>query len=117
MKQRKIWSWAFTLALAAGLVSFSQSLRAQTQNHYPSQAQQSPSAQKSARGKTHTYTGKIVKTKTGKYALLTDPQKGKGFFLDNQQEAQKFNQKNVKVVATLDPHTMMLHVIDIKPAS
>lgn len=124
MKQRNILSWVFTLALAAGLVSFSQAFGAQTRNQYPNQRQQQPSAQQQtpttrqpAQKQAHTYTGKIVKTKTGKYALLTDPQHGKGFFLDNQKEAQKFDQKNVKVLATLDPNTMMLHVIDIKPAS
>jgi len=122
MKQRNTLSWVFTLALALGLVSFSQAFGAQ--NQYPNQRQQQPSAQQQApttrqpaQKQAHTYTGKIVKTKTGKYALLTDPQHGKGFFLDNQAEAKKYDQKNVKVVATLDPNTMMLHVIEIKPAS
>jgi hypothetical protein len=122
MKQRKILSWAFTLALAAGLISFSQAFGAQSQSQsnqqqQPSAQQQQPTTQQHAQEQAQTYTGKIVKTKTGKYALLTDPQHGKGFFLDNQQEAQKFDQKDVKIVATLDPNTMVLHVIDIKPAS
>ncbi len=116
MKQRKILSWVFTLALAAGLVSFSQTLQAQSQRQNPNQQQQT-TTQQPGQEQAHTYTGKIVKTKTGKYALLTDPQKGKGFFLDNQQEAQKFDQKDVKVVATLDPQTMVLHVINIELAS
>ena len=125
MKKRNIGSWIFTLVLAAGLVSFSQALGAQRQNQSPDQQRQQapgaqeqpPTAQQPAEEQAHTYTGKIVKTKTGKYALLTDPQKGKGFFLDNQAEAQKFDQKDVKVTATLDPNTMVLHVIDIKLAS
>lgn len=125
MKKRNIASWVFTLVLAAGLVSFSQAFGAQSQNHYPNQQpqqqpgaqQQEPTTQQPNQKQPHTYTGKIVKTKTGKYALLTDPQKGKGFFLDNQAEAKKYEQKDVQVVATLDPHTMVLHVINIKPAS
>jgi hypothetical protein len=122
MKQRNILSWAFTLALAAGLISFSQAFGAQSQSQsnqqqQPSAQQQQPSTQQPGQKQAHTYSGKIVKTKAGKYALLTDPQNGKGFFLDNQEEAQKFDQKDVKVVATLDPHTMMLHVINIKLAS
>jgi hypothetical protein len=130
MKNRKIGSWIFTLVLAAGLVSFSQAFGAQSQRQNPNQQQQpnaqqqqpgaqeqQPNAQQPAQSQPQTYTGKIVKTKTGKYALLTDPQHGKGFFLDNQNEAQKFDQKDVKITATLDPNTMVLHVIDIKLAS
>ena len=128
MKKRNIGSWIFTLVLAAGLVSFSQAFGAQNRNPSPNQQRQQqapgaqeqpPTAQQPAQEQeqAHTYTGKIVKTKAGKYALLTDPQKGKGFFLDNQAEAQKFDQKDVKVTATLDPNTMVLHVIDIKLAS
>lgn len=124
MKKRNIGAWIITLVLAAGLVSFSQALGAQSQRQNPNQQQQQPNAQEQqpttqqpAESQPQTYTGKIVKTKTGKYALLTDPQHGKGFFLDNQSEAQKFDQKDVKITATLDPNTMVLHVIDIKLAS
>lgn len=124
MKRLNIGSWVMTLALAAGLLTFSQAFGAQNQNRNPNQQQQQPnaeqqqpSAQQPAQQQTHTYTGKIVKTKTGKYALLTDAQHGKGFFLDNQKEAQKFDEKNVQIVATLDPNTMVLHVISIKSAS
>lgn len=128
MKQWNIGSWVMTLGLAAGLFAFSPAFGAQNQNPYPNQQQQQqqqspstqqqqPNAQQPAQQQAHTYTGKIVKTKTGKYALLTDAQHGKGFFLDNQQEAQKFDQKDVKIVATLDPNTMVLHIISIKAAS
>lgn len=67
--------------------------------------------------KPHTYYGKIVKTKKGQYALLTDPKDGKGYFLSNQNEARKYNQQEVYVTAKLDPQTSTLHVITIKPAS
>lgn len=124
MRKGNVRSWVITVALAAGLVPFSQAFGAQTRNQYPNQRQQQPTAQQQApatqqptQKQAHTYTGKIVKTKTGKYALLTDPQKGKGFFLDDQTDAKKFNQKNVEVVATLDQQTNTLHVIQIKLAS
>lgn len=68
-------------------------------------------------GKTRTFVGKIVKTKQGKYALLTNPKAGKGYFLDNQKEAKKFNQQEVYVTAQLNPQTSTLHIITIKPAS
>lgn len=129
MKKRSIRSWVINMALAVGLVAFSQAFGAQNQNpnqqrSYPTSAQQQqqqpPGAEQQPSNDTkqaHTYVGKIVKAKNGQYALLTDPQGGKGFFLDNQEAAQKFEQKNVKIVATLDPHTMVLHVINIQPAS
>ncbi len=127
MKLRSIRSWVLTLALAAGLIPCSMALGAQNQNERqqppgaqqqpPSAQQQPPEAQQPSENQPKTYTGKIVKTKTGKYALLTDPQAGKGFFLDNQQEAQKYEEKNVKIVATLDTHTMVLHIINIQLAS
>jgi len=86
-------------------------------NKAPGAQQQPPTAQQPAQKQARTYTGKIVKTKTGKYALLTDAQKGQGYFLDDQADARKFDQKNVEVVATLDPQTSTLHVIQIKLAS
>jgi hypothetical protein len=125
MKGRNIQSWVITLTLAAGLVPFSQAFGAQTQS--PGAQQPPPSAQQQSPGteqqppstpkQPRTYTGKIVKTKTGKYALLTDPAKGRGYFLDDQKDASKYEQKDVKVVATLDPQTSTLHVIEIKLAS
>lgn len=122
MKARNIRSWVIVLTLAAGLIPFSQAFSAQ--NQYPNQQQppaaqqQPPSAQQpQTKKKAHTYTGKIIKAKNGQYALLTDPQLGKGYYLDNQTEAEKYNGKDVQVVATLDPQTSTLHVIQIKLAS
>lgn len=124
MKTRNIRSWVITLALAAGLVPFSGAFGAQNQN--PNEQQQPPSAQQQGPGaqqqpnsqqQPRTYFGKVIKTTTGKYALLTDPKGGKGYFLDDQKDAQKYDQKNVEIVATLDPQTSTLHVIQIKLAS
>ena len=131
MKKGNVRSWVITAALAAGLIPCSQAFGAQNQNQNPNQQQyppspqqqapgeeqQPPTAQQPAQKQARTYTGKIVKTKTGKYALLTDAQKGQGYFLDDQADARKFDQKNVEVVATLDPQTSTLHVIQIKLAS
>lgn len=130
MKGRNIRSWVITLALAVGLVPFAPAFGAQ--NQYPNRQQQPPGAQQQPPGaqqqppmtqqpqtqkQTRTYIGKIVKTKAGQYALLTDPQHGKGYFLDDQKDAKKYDGKNVQVVATLDPQTSTLHVIQIKLAS
>lgn len=131
MKKGNVRSWVITVALAAGLIPFSQAFGAQNQNPNPNQQQyppsaqqqvpgeqqQPPAAQQPAQKQARTYTGKIVKPKTGKYALLTDPQKGQGYFLDDQADAKKFDQKNVQIVTTLDPQTSTPHVIQIKLAS
>ncbi len=116
MKGRRIRSWLFTLVLAAGMIAISQPLSAQNQDQN-SQQQPPASGQQQQNQQAKTYVGKIIKTKNGQYALLTDPQAGKGYFLDNQKEAEKYDQKNVQVVATLDPQTSTLHVIQIKLAS
>ncbi len=123
MKGRNIRSWVITLTLVAGLVPFSRAFSAQ--NQYPNQQQQPPSAQQQppsaqqpqSQKQARTFVGKIIKAKNGQYALLTDPQQGKGYFLDDQKDAKKYNGKDVQVVATLDPQTSTLHVIQIKLAS
>lgn len=134
MRGTKIWSWVITLVLGVGLVPATLAFGAQTQNpgaqrppqgaHQPPAAQQPPGAQQAPSmrqqpgpGKARTFVGKIVKTKQGQYALLTNPKAGKGYFLDNQKEAKKYNQKEVYVTARLDPQTSTLHVLSIKPAS
>lgn len=134
MKGTNIWSWVITLVLAAGLVPATLAFGAQTQNpgmqqpphgtQQPPTAQQPPGAQQAPSmrqqpgpGKARTFVGKIVKTKQGQYALLTDPKEGKGYFLDNQKEAKKYNQQEVYVTAQLDRQTSTLHVLSIKPAS
>jgi hypothetical protein len=115
MRKGNVRSWVITVALAAGLVPFSQAFGAQNQKQNPNQQQ--PTTQQQAQKQARTYTGKIVKTKTGQYALQTDAKGGLGYFLDDQTDAKKFEQKNVEVVATLDPQTNTLHVIQIKLAS
>jgi|GEM_PF-1191145 hypothetical protein len=124
MKGRNIRSWIVTLALTAGMVTITQAMSAQNQNtrsqqQPPASEQQPPSSgqQQQQNQQPRTYVGKIIKTKSGQYALLTDPQAGKGYYLDDQKDAQKYEQKNVQVVATLDPQTSTLHVIQIKLAS
>lgn len=116
MKGRNIRSWVIALTLAAGLIPFAPAFGAQNQN--PSTQQQPPSAQQAPTQKqARTYSGKIIKTKSGQYALLTDAKRGKGYYLDDQKDAKRYDQKNVQVVATLDPQTSTLHVLEIKPAS
>lgn len=130
MKASNFRSWVITLTLAAGLVPLAPAFGAQNHAQNPGgqqqpNAQQPPTAQQKppgtqeqqGQGKTKTYIGKIVKTKSGQYALLTDPKNGRGYFLDDQADAKKYDQKNVYVTAQLDVQTSTLHVLSIKPAS
>ena len=102
-----------TLAFAVAFVQFTPALRAQSQNQAPSAQQQN---QQPAQQQNQTFMGQIIQTKSGQYALLVDKNAGKGFFLDNQQEAKKHNGENVKVTGTLNPQTGIIRVADIAPA-
>jgi len=110
MKQRTLWLGLFALAVMVGLLTFTPTVRAQSQAQQPS-TQQQPSQQQS-----RTFVGEVVKAQNGRYALLMDKQKGTGFFLDNQEKAKPFGGKDVKVVGTLDVATNTIHVSDIVPA-
>ena len=99
------------LALAAvGFVPLAPAFSAQAQNQMPSAQSQQRQEQ------SRTYLGEIVKTQSGKYGLLTDKKSGKGYFLDDQDDAKKFDQQTVLVTGTVDPQTNTLHVNNIKPA-
>jgi hypothetical protein len=68
------------------------------------------------------FEGKITKaandtgTKTNDVKLvLLESSTGQSYALDNQKAAKQYAGKNVKVIATIDPKTNTLHVIDIRP--
>ncbi len=115
MKIKALWAGLPALVLAAALCQFTPALRAQSQDQDPGgrqrQGQQQPDQQKSG-----TFVGQIVKAKNGQYALLTDKQAGKGYYLDDQNKAKQFDGQNVKVIGTLDVATFTIHVSDIQPA-
>jgi hypothetical protein len=94
---------SMALGLALGITEVSPVLLAQS----PSQDQQKP----------QTFAGKVVKTKDGQYALITDEQSQKGVLLDDQEKAKAFEGKNVKVTGVLDVDKNIVHVSDIKPAA
>lgn len=115
MKKKTLWAGLPALVLAVAFCQFTPNTRAQSQNQNPDdhqkQGQQQPDQQKSA-----TFVGQIVKAKNGQYALLTDKQAGKGYYLDDQDKAKQFDGQNVKVIGTLDLATFTIHVSDIQPA-
>lgn len=111
MKRRAVWSGLWALVFAVGLCMFTATTWAQSQSQEPNQQQAQPQQQKSG-----TFVGQIVKAKNGQYALLVDKQQGRGFYLDDQDKAKKFDGQNVKVVGVLDASTSTIHVTDILPA-
>jgi hypothetical protein len=110
MKQRTLWLGLLVVAVMVGLLTFTPAVRAQSQRQQPS-TQQEPSQQQS-----RTFVGQIVKAQNGRYALLTDRQKGTGFYLDDQEKAKQFEGKVVKVEGILDAATNTIHVSNILPA-
>jgi hypothetical protein len=111
MKQRKFRAWAMALAMAVCLTPLAPAVAAQNQNSGAGQPAAPPkqNAQK-------TYYGKIAKLQNGKYALVVDAKASRGYFLDDQKAAAKFEEKKVLVTGTVDPKTSVLHVAAIKPA-
>lgn len=107
MKLKNLWAAPLTLGIVLAVGQFTPTLQAQSQS-------QAPSAQQGQQ-KSQTFVGKVVKLKNGRFALLTDPQAGKGAYLDDQQKAAQFDGKNVKVTGTLDPSTALIHVSKIEP--
>jgi hypothetical protein len=103
------------LVLAVAFCQFTPGLHAQNQtgdaNSLQQQGQQQPDKQTG-----QTFVGQVVKAKNGQYALLTDKQAGKGFYLDDQERAKQYDGKNVKVTGTLDVASSTIHVADIQPA-
>ena len=80
---------------------------------------QRPGQQQQAQQANQTFTGKVIKLTTGKYALLTGQTpdgKPSGHFLDDQGNAQKYEGKQVTVTGTFDEASNTIHVTNIQAA-
>ncbi len=110
MKRNILWLGLLALVLMLGISPSIPTLRAQAQAQQPAQQPAEPSQ------KANSFVGMVVKTQAGRYALLTDKQKGTGFYLDNEDKAKQFEGKTVRVLGTLDVATSTIHVSDIQPA-
>ena len=107
MKRSYFRAAPLVLGLALGSVQLAPMLQAQSQAQPDSQQDQQ---------KKQTFVGKIIKTKNGQFALLTDEQAGKGVYLDDQEKAKAFEGKNVKVTGVLEVAKNLVHVSVIEPA-
>lgn len=110
MQQRKIRTCVMALAIAACVTPIASAISAQNQK---SSAQQPAAQQKQNVQKT--YYGKIVKLQGGKYGLLISAKEQRGYFLDDQKTAKKYEEKNALVTGTVNSKTGVLHVVKIKP--
>ena len=108
LKLKNLWAAPLGLGILLASGQLTPTLQAQSQSQTPSTQQDQQ--------KSQTFVGKIVKTKDGRFALLTDEQTGKGAYLDDQQKAAQFEGKNVKVTGTLEVARALIHVSNIEPA-
>jgi Protein of unknown function (DUF5818) len=95
-----------------GLMGLGLNLSAQQTPSTPQQQQQTDAtnSQQSARA----FEGKI--SKAGDKLVLQETSTQTAYQLDDQDKAKQFKGKAVKVMATLDPSTNTLHVVDITPS-
>jgi hypothetical protein len=102
------------LILAAALCAFTPGLVVQSSG----QAQQ-PGQQEQAPRESNTFTGTIQKLTNGQFALVTgQTPEGKmaGHFLDDQENAKKYEGKQVKVTGSFDRASNTIHVTNIQAA-
>jgi hypothetical protein len=104
---------ALALVLAAALCAFTPGLAAQSHDSAPTPGQQQQDQQ------SKTFSGKVVKLENGQYALVTgQTAEGKlaGHFLDDQDNAKKYEGKQVTVTGTFDVASNTIHVTNIQAA-
>jgi len=80
---------------------------------------QQPGQKQQDQQENKTFTGKIEKLQSGQYALITgQTPEGKlaGHFLDDQENAKKYEGKQVKVTGTFDQASNTIHVTNIEAA-
>ena len=102
---------ALALILAAALCAFTPGLAAQSSAQQQGQQQQQPQEE------NKTFTGTIQKLPNGQFALITgQTPDGKlaGHFLDDQENAKKYEGKQVKVTGTFDEGKNTIHVTNIQ---
>lgn len=130
---------ALTLILGAALCAFTPGLQAQQggqeappppqqqapppdqqqQAPPPDQQQTAPGQQGQDQQQSKTFEGKILKLQNGQFALVTGQTPSgqmAGHFLDDQDNAKKYEGKQVKVTGTLEVASNTIHVTKIEAA-
>ena len=87
-----------------------------TQGQDDSTPQQEQTDATHAHESVRSFEGKIIRS--GNNLVLLDRAAQSSYRLDDQDKANHYKGKNVKVMATMDPNTKnLLHVVDITPSS
>jgi hypothetical protein len=94
-----------------GLLSAQQTPSTQTDT--TAQQQQQVDTRSEMRS-VQTFEGSIAKS--GDKLVLQDSATQASYQLDDQVKAKQYEGKKVKVMATMNPNTNTLHIIDIAPA-
>lgn len=76
----------------------------------PDQAAPPPNGSAADSSAAQTFTGTVVKAKSGNKYVLHEEATGKIYDIDHQDQVQKFDGKKVKVHGTLDASTNMIHI-------
>ena len=101
-----------------GLSGLGMNLAAQQTPSTPSQTGSMPQQQQTdasnPQQSARSFEGKIAKS--GDQLVLQENSTKTAYKLDDQDKAKQFEGKDVKVMATVDPSTNTLHVVDIAPA-
>src|SRR5712692_5039197 len=77
-------------------------------------AQQQPTDTQSQPQSPRALEGKIAKS--GSQFVFQEASTQTAYKLDDQDKVKPFEGKNVKVMATVDPNTNTLHIVDIAPS-
>jgi hypothetical protein len=101
-----------------GLTGLGLNLAAQQTQSSPSQAGSMPQQQQTdatnPQQSARSFEGKIAKS--GDKLVLQESSTQTAYQIDDQEKAKQFEGKSVKVMATVDPNTNTLHIVDITPA-
>jgi len=100
-----------------GLSGLGINLYAQQTPSSPGQAASTPQQQQTDANSSQSarsFEGKIAKS--GGQLVLQESSTQTSYKLDDQDKAKQYEGKNVKVMATVDPSTNTLHVVDITPS-
>ena len=74
----------------------------------------SPDPQQGQQPEAKTFIGRI--SKNGQKFVLEDSSMRTSYQLDDQQKAEKFQGKNVRIVGTLEPDNNLIHIQSIEEA-
>jgi hypothetical protein len=102
------------LVLAIGMSGMGLQLAAQQQGQPRDRRNSQEQTDANSSQSAQTFQGKIARS--GNQLLFQDSSSQTAYQLDDQSKVAPYEGKNVKLMATVDPKTNALHVIDVAPA-